>query len=368
MRVVVEASAGQERRRVLGPGDSVCVGRDAAKGAEWVFPNDQTMSGRHFQFEVEAQHCFVSDLGSRNKTRVNGAVIQRRTALSDGARVRAGQTDFAVRIELGASAAAAPGGDLDTIRPATAPAIAAPAPVPPTREIPPERREPAAATAPTHGGVPPELWPLMSSGRLRKPPRPPAHYTRERCDSGLTLYRGRVDELHPADLAVQLADPLPVHLVVNFALLGCPPPEELAARDYLFDWLEPAVRNVASPLVLGQGDFIGWPDLLRAGWGKDAIVCLFSRMEKRSVLDHLRSACRQRDRGEGGAAIVGLSWPSVLAPLLAMSSPQAAQTLMAGIEAVLVELPDLPETWQLYGGPDLGQTLDRSGLVLSRGA
>ena len=37
--------------------------------------------------------------------------------------------------------------------------------------------------------------------------------------------------------------------------------------------------------------------------------------------------------------------------------------VLAGIDAVLVELPDLPETWQVYGARPAAEALERIGLV-----
>jgi hypothetical protein len=192
------------------------------------------------------------------------------------------------------------------------------------------------------------------------PPKTQATYTMERCESGSMLFRGNIAELSPAELAVRLTQFCPVYLVMDFNHLGAPPPAELPATDYLFTWLGPVAAAGVSPVVIAQYDFPEWYKLVDQAWGKDAVVCLFSKMQKGPVLEHLRAACR--GRGAGGS-VIGYCWPSVLAPLLSHSPAQTVKNLMAGIEAVLVELPDLPETWQLYGAGDLKQYLDRAGLV-----
>jgi hypothetical protein len=53
----------------------------------------------------------------------------------------------------------------------------------------------------------------------------------------------------------------------------------------------------------------------------------------------------------------------VLPLLLAHSQPDYVARLLTGIEAVLVELPDLEETWQLFGAADLPDVLEQLGLV-----
>ncbi len=188
-------------------------------------------------------------------------------------------------------------------------------------------------------------------------------YTVEKCDSGLTLCRGTVAEIPPAELAVQLCEALPAYLIVDFQHLGAPPPPELASPNYLFDWLDPAAAAIASPVVIGQDDLLTWPALVEQGWGNDAVICLYSKQEKGALLDHLRRACHARGRpGAQGGALLGYCWPSVLPMLLAHSSPRFVVDLLAGIDAVLVELPDLPETWQVYGSGQVVTLLEQLGF------
>ncbi len=185
----------------------------------------------------------------------------------------------------------------------------------------------------------------------------------EKCDSGLTLCRGSNDEIPPADLAVLLCQSCPAYLIVDFRLLGSPPPEELGSREYLFNWLPPLAAEAASPLVVGPDDLLTWPMLIAQGWGRDAVMCLFSKQERPALLDHLRHVIHAKPEREGRAgAILGFCWPSVASMLLAHSEPAAAQELLSDIDAVLVELPDLPETWQVYGQARVADLLTEVGF------
>jgi hypothetical protein len=185
----------------------------------------------------------------------------------------------------------------------------------------------------------------------------------EKCDSGLTLCRGNNDQIPPANLAVLLCQSCPAYLIVDFRNLGSPPPEELASRNYLFDWLPPPAAAVASPVVVGQDDLLTWPMLIAEGWGKDAVICFFSQQEKSAVLDHLRHVIRAKpERQDTVGAILGFCWPSVASMLLAHSAPAMVQQLLVGIDAVLVELPDLPETWQVYGQARVADLLAEVGF------
>jgi hypothetical protein len=107
-----------------------------------------------------------------------------------------------------------------------------------------------------------------------------------------------------------------------------------------------------------------WPDLIAQGWGKDAVVGLFSGLEKPALLAHLREVVRVKGKPpDQGGAILGYCWPGVLSMLLAHNTPAFVSRLMDGIEAVLVEFADLPETWQVFGRPPLVDALTRLGFV-----
>ncbi len=226
---------------------------------------------------------------------------------------------------------------------------------------------PPPGTSAQAWNLPPELESLAGKSfyaTKAPPPKKPATYTVERCDSGLTLLRGNLSEITPGELAVRLTQFCPVYLVLDFNHLGVPVPEGVQRRDYVFGWLDPAVAAGVSPLVLAQEELPHWPQLVDQGWGKDGVVCVFSRMQKGPLLEHMQAVCRSRQRsGEPADAVIGCCWPSVLSAMLAHSPAAAVQSLLAGIEAVLVELPDLPETWQVFGPAELRQYFDRAGLV-----
>ena len=339
MRIVVEVTSGPSagRKIVLGANQAVQVGR--TEWADAAFPHDGQMSGVHFLLETDKLACYLKDLGSRNGTFIGGRQVTERVQLGDGDKILAGQTNFVVHVEGAAPEQAAvptPGVEftLDAVHPAA---------------VPP----PVARVGPVAGLAPRPLAP----GPAR------VTYTVEKCDSGLTLCRGTIAEIPPADLAIQLCEALPAYLIVDFQHLGVPPPPELASPNYLFDWLDPAAAAIASPLVIGQDDLLTWPALVEQGWGNDAVVCLYSKQEKGALLEHLRRACHARGRPAAqGGGILGYCWPSVLPSLLAHSSPRFVTDLLSGIDAVLVELPDLPETWQIYGGGQLVTLLEQLGF------
>jgi hypothetical protein len=312
MRVILQAAAGPEdgRRLVIEAGQSLTVGR--TERADAALAGDPALSSVHFLVASDGAGCAIEDLQSRNGTFVNGRRINGRTPLKEGDQILAGQTTLVVEL------VETPG---------------------------PRSGAPASAAV--------------------GPSSPKTTYTAEPCDSGLTLCRGDLGEIQPADLALRLAEVLPAHVIVDFHHLGAKPPENLSARNYLFDWLDAEAAEASSPLVVSKDEFPDWPTLVAQGWGKNAVVCLFTAVDRTSLLAHLRGSCRGR-RGDG-EGLVGWCWPSVLALLLSHGKAETVQDLLSGIDAALVELPDLPQTWQLFGPERLSGILDRLGFARAAG-
>ncbi len=325
MRAIIEVRSGPDtgKKIVLGPGRTVQIGR--TEWADYSFPQDGRMSSVHFELQTGSDGCYVRDLGSTNGTAVNGRRIVDRVALRTGDEVLAGQTRFTFQME---------GAD------------------------------PADPPMPGAEGA---AVPAAPPGFAQVPVAPPpdgAAFTVEKCDSGLTLCRGTGDQIPPADLAVLLCQSCPAYLIVDFRNVGSPPPGELASHNYLFDWLPPEAAAAASPLLVGQDDLLTWPMLIEQGWGKDAVIGLFSRQEKPALLDHLRRSLRAKpQRPDMSGGMLGFCWPSVMSMLLAHAPPATVRPLLAGIDAVLVELPDLPETWQVYGEARVADLLAEVGFA-----
>ncbi|MEX1042791.1 MAG: FHA domain-containing protein [Pirellulaceae bacterium] len=101
MIVVLEVVSGsQTGKRITIRGDQIFTfGRTNL--ADEMFPDDVMMSGKHFQIENNGQFSFISDLGSRNGTKVDDGFIKK-LDLKDGHTIQAGRTRFSVQIEGGA--------------------------------------------------------------------------------------------------------------------------------------------------------------------------------------------------------------------------------------------------------------------------
>lgn len=329
MRVILEIISGPTagRKIRLTAAQELRVGR--TEWADVAVPHDSLMSGMHFALESDFSGCYLSDLNSSNGTLVNGQRVRSRTRLQAGDEIVAGQTRFAVHIEQDLQGG--PGN---------------------------------VATA----GSPP-LAPVAFANGDEVAALRNVRFSAETCASGLTLCRGRIEQLPPQQLAALLARQISLYLIVDFRKLGQPPPDTLRERSYLFSWLPAEAAAAVSPLVMAASEIGQWPDLVAQGWGSDALICLFSRQDKPDLVAHLQdAACVKGRKGDASSGMLGFCWPSVMAMLLAYGQPALVRRVLAGMDAVLIELPDLPDTWQVYGENSVIRWLENAGLRLEESA
>ncbi|MGE5194328.1 MAG: FHA domain-containing protein [Deltaproteobacteria bacterium] len=323
MRVVLRVDSGPAlgRRIALTAGQKVQVGR--TEWAEFALPVDPSLSPVHFALQTDYSACYIEDLGSTGGTFLGEIPLTERTVLRDGDEIVAGATRFVVAIEDGLA------------RETLSPVRAAPA-----------RR------ARRVDGIP-----------SSEPPRRPCfHCSVRTCGTGLSRYRGSADEISPADVAGRLVRWQPLHFVIDFGRAGVPPPGEPASPEALFDWLAPAAAATL-PAVMSAEGLPDWTALVEEGWGSDAVICLFSRLEKAALAEQLRRFLRAPARPDDPqAGILGLCWPSVLSAILEHYEADFVRSMLAGVPAVLVEPLDQPKAWQLFGGPELGDALARLGF------
>jgi len=101
-RLLVNFQDGSGKRQAwLSPGETIIVGRNQM--ADVTVVGDASISGVHFALDCEADKCRLRDLKSQNGTQLNQLAVPYAT-IYDGDQFLAGQTEFKVTIEGGASA------------------------------------------------------------------------------------------------------------------------------------------------------------------------------------------------------------------------------------------------------------------------
>ena len=98
MRLVLAIRAGSHSGReiVIEQGASIRVGRKSP--AEFVFPQDLSMSRVHFSIACTGDTCLIQDLKSSNGTWVNGRRVSE-AVLQEGDEITAGEVTFTVQFE-----------------------------------------------------------------------------------------------------------------------------------------------------------------------------------------------------------------------------------------------------------------------------
>lgn len=307
MRVILEVSSGPDagRKAPLRVGQRLQVGR--TEQADFALPHDGRMSSLHFALGTDEAGCCLEDLGSTNGTLLNDQPVAAKTALRDGDRIRAGQTDFVVHVEG-------------------------------------QFRQAEASAAPRPAGPGPAAAP-----RAAPPPPGTVTYTAQTSNSKLLTCRGKTGQIEPFQVAALLSKDYPLYLVVDFSKLDEPVPESLAEPEYLFNWFPEESRATFSQIILSGSDEVDLFSWIEKAWGKDALVCIFCRAEKAELLEHLRRTAGAYAR------------PSILTPHLQLAAPEGARNLFAGIDAVFLE-GDTPDQWVLISGDEFHVSLDKLGF------
>jgi hypothetical protein len=105
--------------------------------------------------------------------------------------------------------------------------------------------------------------------------------------------------------------------------------------------------------------------LLSAGWGRDAIVLILSKLDLAALRAHLRRALKFNAQGKPGAAgagFLGICWPGVLDQLLSNGSAGLTDSLLEGIDAIILEYAESPGQWQILARAPFADVLKELGL------
>jgi hypothetical protein len=297
MRAVLEVTNGlcAGHRRLLIDRQMIEVGRCCL--ADMPIEHDPKMSEFHFKIATDHQACYLHDLESSNGTCVNRQPVKK-AVLSDNDTITAGETSFVIHIE----------------------------------------------------GVNTNAVVMNATKKREFCDTPCVTYSTSQDVSGLTCYRGDVNEAPPSSLAQQLGRDYRQLLIVDVNRLDPDARDLLADAEPLFDWLPDEARRSASPLIAIEPEQLGRTAWMDEAWGKDALVAIYCDAEEDPPLEHLR-------RFSGVFAR-----PSILRPQLHDAPDHFVDQMLTKIKAVFVEGPSA-DSWELIAADDMTPVLERLGQV-----
>lgn len=164
--------------------------------------------------------------------------------------------------------------------------------------------------------------------------------------------------LSPAGLAVILASGCPLRVIVDFTRtkLDIGEVSDPNQAKYLMSDLSDEAASNASPRILSAED-VPIDEWIRSGWGADGLIILVTQVEVDPILDYYRSLMSSAG-DESGRGILGICWPSMLGSILFEGDSELANQIMEPCEAILLESPQAPGGWELYGDDRMMQLLD----------
>lgn len=304
-------------------------GRQCAVGRADKQFNDDRLSRLHFRICPEGTNWRLEDLRSRNGTKVQGKLVNV-CILNDGDVISAGKLTFRVNL-TGVAATAGPG---------------------PTGSS--QQTPIGMSTVNPDGAF--EVAALAIRGRLK------LTCFAEQGESGQTYFRGDFEKRTPAELLLALRQSRTLKnlwLILDQSRLETPVPEFFTeVSKPIVDWLGPEYAEAVSPRLirLTEVPFLEWEAFVNDAWGQDVLYVIFSDRNEDELLEILRKNAHQ------GKAIAGILWPSVMSYMLLKAHAGPASEVIASANAILIELPDLPVSWQLVGPSTLQKSLEKLGI------
>ncbi|MCA9192382.1 MAG: FHA domain-containing protein [Planctomycetales bacterium] len=325
-KVVIKTVAGPHAGMSFWLSDQVIVvGRTSA--ADVVLENDKSMSSEHFRITANRDELQLQDLNSTNGTKVNDQ-LTKVCQLQHGDKIQAGQSVFQVICEAKPST-----GNFDPDKSYRAPSQIELAPSP-IASVPEKRIVPSRAM----------------------------EVTCETCPSGLQRISGPVTEqTNVQDLIDMLLNKEHVFWMVDYSRLGERVPEQVTLKSStLFPpRFESAAANL--PVLLSNSEVQDRGELLRLGWGKDAVVVLTTELSKSELIVTLKQSIDPAGDEKPEAGIVGICWPSILAAVL-YANPGECQSLLSDRRSVFME-SDAGGGWQIFGGSAKIRQLENAGVL-----
>ncbi|MGY8770834.1 MAG: FHA domain-containing protein [Pirellulales bacterium] len=333
-----------------------------AHWADVCFPDDQMMSGQHFTVENHGQDCWIKDIRTTNGTRINHEYVEK-AVVRHGDIIQAGSTKFSVTI-VGTATAPRPSTERDWQGTQFTDSPASPS---------------APFIDPSYHSNLTGMTQLNESSALHRESvateipysANPLLFVEEKFESGLHRYRSAYDtpdeHFLPARLLKKLSQDSKLVVILHYQKMKRETPPEITQGRPMFDWLPEEVARKFGPLVLLSEDIPDFEDTANESWDRDALLCFLTQKDPAIVIEHLAKAIHFNNQAEGSSdaesEILGYCWPSVLSQLLTSRDHQFVENMFGpDIEAVFMERPELPNSWQLLTKEDWSKKLFACGV------
>lgn len=207
--------------------------------------------------------------------------------------------------------------------------------------------------------APSDASPTVPASSARS--QPAGQFTVAETTCGWKVYSSPAEEPGFAKLLEILGSTLPVHALVDCRRAGLELPPELGEPRFLFGWMPAPTQAQFSPVFVSLAESPPAGTVVRAAWGKDAVICCGSDLSAADLLAHWKTAIgASGDRP--GAALTAYYWPSLLGQMLTCQSAGQMASLLSGLNWLLIEDAGSPGMWKLFTRDDFAPVLTAAGL------
>jgi hypothetical protein len=209
-------------------------------------------------------------------------------------------------------------------------------------------------TAPAPAAAPP-------AGKPQKSPRT-VHYVMTPASCGWSSFQFPENLESPQQLLEALARSGQVRAIVDFSRAKSIPVEPDPTWTPLFTWLPADQQLQFSPMIVNSPS--GKPDLIKATWGKDAIVIASSGLDDAAFLAHWQKVSGI-ENGQPGTTLSVYHWPSLLRMILTCQTPAQTAPFLSKLTWIVVEDPAAPGQVVLFAPQSFAEELSKLGFLPS---
>ncbi|GAA4427526.1 FHA domain-containing protein [Bremerella cremea] len=156
-------------------------------------------------------------------------------------------------------------------------------------------------------------------------------------------------------------------LSIHFLRAEKPIPEGLGGVPLRGD-LDEKFAALGGPMLYCPEDLEPFREIVDEMWGLDAISLLFTSGDPQQIVDHFRAGLFGPSRGDQPSAAPGPQFfavfsPNLLTTFLSQRDQETVDQLLGQpVEAILTEVADMPDSWQLFTRKSWAEPLQKLGL------